>query len=110
MEEHGRLQQQNQDLQRRVPETEKKNDKLTTRIISLKETVGDIRLNNDKCQMDIKQLFKIIDEHFDNFIFNTDHVNELTTLNSNEVKSYSLYIYIYLYKLKNQTTQSTNII
>lgn len=91
MEEHGRLQQQNQDLQRRVPETEKKNDKLTTRISSLKETVGDIRLSNDKCQMDIKQLFKVIEEHFDNFIFNTDHVNESTTLNNNEVKSYSLH-------------------
>lgn len=49
MEEHGRLQQQNQDLQRRVPETEKKNDNLTTRMSSLKETVGDIRLSNDKC-------------------------------------------------------------
>lgn len=91
MEEHGRLQQQNQDLQRRVPETEKKNDKLTTKMSSLKETVGDIRLSNDKCQIEIKQLFKIIEEHFDNFIFNTDHVNESTTLNSNEVKSYSLH-------------------
>lgn len=40
MEKHGRLQQQNQDLQRRLPESEKNNDKLTTGISSLKETVG----------------------------------------------------------------------
>lgn len=94
MEEHGRLQQQNQELQSRVSETEKKNDELTTNISSLEETVGDIRLSNDKCQMDIKQLSKIIEEHFDSFIFNNDQVNGSTTSNSNEVKSYSLHTHI----------------
>lgn len=94
MEEHDRLQQQNQDLQRRVPETEKKNDNLTTRMSSLKETVGDIRLSNDKCQIDIKQLSTIIEDNSDSFIFNNDQMNGSTPSNSNEVKSFSSHTYI----------------
>lgn len=38
IKEHGRLQQQNQELQIRVSETEKKKDELTTKISSLEET------------------------------------------------------------------------
>lgn len=38
IKEHGRLQQQNQELQIRVSETEKEKDELTTKISSLEET------------------------------------------------------------------------
>lgn len=70
IEEHGRLLQQNQELQRRVSETEKKNEELTTKISSLEEKVKEIQQRNDKWQMDIKQLFKIVEKHFDSFILN----------------------------------------
>lgn len=70
IEEHGCLLQQNQELQRRVSETEKKNEELTTKIRSLEEKVKETQQRNDKWQMDIKQLFKIVEKHFDSFILN----------------------------------------
>lgn len=94
MEEHGHLLQQNQDLQRRVSETEKKNDELTIKISSTEEKVKEIQQSNDKCQMDIKQISKIIEDISDISILNDDQVNGSTTPNINEVKSYSLQSHI----------------
>lgn len=90
MEEHGRLLQQNQELQRRVSKTEKRNGDLTIKISSIEEKVKEIQQSNDKCQMDIKQISKIIEDNSDSSILNNDQVNGSTTPNSNEVKSYSL--------------------
>ncbi|XP_052693920.1 heavy metal-binding protein HIP-like isoform X2 [Crassostrea angulata] len=94
MEEHGRLQQQNQELQRWVSKTEKKNGELTIKISSLEEKVKEIQQSNDKCQIDIKQLSTIIEDNSDSFIFNNDQMNGSTPSNSNEVKSFSSHTYI----------------
>lgn len=83
IEEHGRLQQHNQELQRRVSESEKKNDELSIKIEHLEETVRDIQKNNAKCQLDIKQLTKIAEKNADSFISNPQKVNKINTTDSN---------------------------
>lgn len=80
MDEHGHLLQQNQELQRRVSETEKKNEELTTKIGTLKETVKKIQQSNVKCQMDVKQLSKFFGEHSYSFTENSQKLNETTNL------------------------------
>lgn len=89
IEEHGRLLQQNEELQRRVSAIEKKNDELTTKTGTLEETVKEILQSNAKCQVDVKQLSKIIEDNSDSFIWNNQEKNVTTTSSSNEVKSYS---------------------
>lgn len=91
MEEHSRLLQHNQDLQRRVSKTEKKNGELTTKISFLEEKVKEIQQSNDKCQIDIKQLFEFFEKHFNSFILIQQKMDRLNTSNSNEVKSHSLH-------------------
>lgn len=88
MEEHGHLLQQNQDLQRRVSETEKKNDELTIKISCLEDTVKKIQQSNEK------QLYKMFEKHLKSFNLNKQKVDGIDTLNSNEMKSYSLHTHI----------------
>lgn len=88
MEEHGHLLQQNQDLQRRVSETEKKNDELTIKISCLEDTVKKIQQSNEK------QLYKMFEKHLKSFNLNKQKVDGIDTSNSNEMKSYSLHSHI----------------
>lgn len=89
MEEHSHLLQQNRDLQRRVSETEKKNEELTTKIGTLKETVKVIQQSNAKCQMDVKQLSKFFGEHSYSFTENSQKMNETAKLDSDGLISIS---------------------
>lgn len=89
MDEHGHLLQQNQELQRRVSETEKKNEELMTKIGTLKETVKKIQQSNAKCQMDVKQLSKFFGEHSYSFTENSQKLNETTKLDSDGLLSIS---------------------
>lgn len=78
IKEHGRLQQHNQELQRRVSETGKKKDEFITKISSLQETLKDIQQSNVKCQTDLTQLSKIVEGHFESFTENCHKINEST--------------------------------